>query len=66
MLAGQVPDFVPGLLPYTMDADDFSVMLACRLQMLDPEELIEYADVTPELAARIIRFASSMIGPRMS
>lgn len=58
MLAGQVPDFVPGLLPYTMDADDFSVMLACRLQMLDPEELIEYADVTPELAARIIRFAA--------
>ncbi len=57
-LAGQVPDFVPPLLPYTMNADDFSQMLLYRLFSLPEAELTGFADVTPELAARILRFRS--------
>ncbi len=57
-LAGQVPGFVPALLPYAMDADDFSQMLLYRLFTLPEAELTSFADVTPELAARILRFRS--------
>ncbi len=57
-LAGLVPDFLPPLLPYTIDADDFTAPLLYRLYALAPEELSSFADVTPELAARITRFLS--------
>ncbi|WP_434311032.1 tRNA(Met) cytidine acetate ligase [Hominifimenecus sp. rT4P-3] len=57
-LAQQVPDFVLGLLPYTITADDFSPLLMERLLMLTPKEMEDYADVTPQLAARIARFWS--------
>lgn len=57
-LAGVTPDFVPDLLPYTLDADDFSQQLLCRLYTLEPERLTRFADVTPELAARIRRYLS--------
>ncbi len=57
-LAGLVPDFVPDLLPYTLNADDFSQQLLYRLYTLEPERLTRFGDVTPELAARIRRALS--------
>ncbi len=44
------------LLTYHIDEDAFSDMLAYKLLTENPENLTDYADVSPELAARIVRF----------
>ena len=58
VLRSQLPDFALGLLDYSMDADDFTALLFYRLRTLTVEEMLTHADVTPELAARILRYRS--------
>jgi len=58
VLREQLPDFALGLLDYSMDADDFTALLFYRLRTLTVEEMLTHADVTPELAARILRYRS--------
>jgi len=58
VLRAQLPDFALGLLDYSMDADDFTALLFYRLRTLTVEEMLTHADVTPELAARILRYRS--------
>ena len=55
-LAALLPKSSAELLTYHIDEDDFSDMLAYRLLTEDPENLTDYSDVSPELAARIIKF----------
>jgi len=56
LLREQLPDFALYLLDYSMNADDFTDLLFYRLRTLTEEEMLTYADVTPELPARILRY----------
>jgi len=58
VLRAQLPDFALDLLDYSLDADDFTTLLFYRLRTLTVEEMLTHADVTPELAARILRYRS--------
>ena len=58
VLRAQLPDFALDLLDYSLDADDFTALLFYRLRTLTVEEMLTHADVTPELAARILRYRS--------